>query len=95
MWLYAAVAVILGFLIAIARMNGKASVLTTVTNERVPSSMRATTLSVMSTIGSLVATAVNSVIGRVTDVSPRSAALMLAAGLLVIGLGWIPMLRER
>ncbi len=87
-------AAIAGFLLVVVGMNARGPVLGTITNKLVPPRERATVLSIMSSLGSLVGIAVNPAVGWAADRSPAAAALGLATVLAVIALAWLPIARR-
>ncbi|MHB1136809.1 MAG: MFS transporter [Coriobacteriia bacterium] len=83
---------VLGFLLILAGMHVRGPIMATVANTLIPDQARATTLSVMNTAGSIAAVALNPLIGWAADVAVRQAGLLVGGTLLLLGVGFVPVL---
>lgn len=87
-------AVVAGFFLVVVGMNARGPVLGAVANKLVGSHRRATVLSVMSSLGSLIGIGINPLVGWGADSSPAATALTLGAVLLAMAALWPPIARR-
>lgn len=86
--------VLLGFFLVITGWKAKAPVTVAIVNRLVQKSHRATTLSMMSVVGSCLGIMLNPAIGAIVDQSPRIAALAIGVVVVFTALAWIPISRQ-
>lgn len=87
-------AVVVGFFLVIVGMNARGPVMGAVANRLVESKQRATVLSVMSSLGSLIGIGINPIVGWGADRSPAASSVALGAVLVTMALAWLPIARR-
>lgn len=86
--------VITGFVLVVVGMNARGPITMAVANRIIPRAKRATVLNVASSTGSIVAIALNPLIGWGADRSPIITVVAIGIVLAVVMVTWIPVARR-